>query len=313
MSHRLRNAVIAAFALLLVCLTGAGAQPQAGLPDRLVVDVAGQAITVWSRQPAHALAAVVLVHGLTWSARPAFDFEPRSGSRSLLRALAAAGFAVYALDLPGYGSSPREPSGWLAPERAVQDVEGVLRFVAQRHADLPAPVLLGWSRGSKISALVATHGRQPLSALVLYAYNFNPAAPPANGPAAGRAPALPNTAAWARSDFISPQVVSPELIADFVGAALAADPVRVDVCCDAQFRAIRPEAIRIPTLLIHGARDPAFRPAVASDFFGRLAAVERRWIIVGDADHAAHLEDTAPEVTAAMIDFIDAAVAQGRH
>ena len=294
---------------LLLCALASVAVADAP-PERLSVAAAGQSLALWSRSAAHPQAVVVLVHGRTWSARPDFDFEPRSGSRSLLRALASAGFVAYAIDLPGYGASAREPSGWLAPESAVADVEAVLRFVAHRHADLPAPVLLGWSRGSKISALTATHAREPLSALILYAYNLDPAAPPDNGPPAGRAPAAANTAAAARVDFVSPAVASPALIQDFVDAALAADPIRVDVCCDVQFLAIKPESIHVPTLLIHGARDPAFKPAVTAEFFARLAAPERRWLVVGGADHAAHLEDTATEVDGAIIDFIRTALAR---
>jgi pimeloyl-ACP methyl ester carboxylesterase len=306
------GAALRCLALLLLgapCLARADAPAP---PERLAVSAGAQALTVWSRGPEHAHGAVVLVHGLTWSARPAFDFEPRSGSRSLLRALAAAGLAAYALDLPGYGSSPRDPSGWLSPESAVADVEAVLGYVAHRHAQLPAPVLLGWSRGSRISALTATLGRQPLSALILYAYNQDPAMPPAHGPASGAAPLEPNTDAWARSDFVSPAVASPELVQDFAQAALGSDPVRAPVCCDAQFLGIKPESIHVPTLLIHGARDPGFKPAVASAFFGRLGATQRRWIVVGEGDHAAHLEATAPEVDAAIIDFIRAALTQYR-
>src|ERR1700751_5652780 len=131
-------------------------------PERLIVNAAGQQVTVWSRQSAHPQGTVVLVHGLTWSARPAFDFEPRSGSRSLLKALANAGLATYAIDLPGYGASPRASAGWLAPTRAAEAVEATLTVVARRHPGLPPPLLLGWSRGSKISALVATRAKQPL-------------------------------------------------------------------------------------------------------------------------------------------------------
>jgi alpha-beta hydrolase superfamily lysophospholipase len=283
-------------------------------PDHFVVDAAGQQVTVWSRRPEHPQGAIVLVHGRTWSARPAFDFQPRSGNRSLMQALSAAGFATYAVDLPGYGSSPRDASGWLAPERAASDVAAVVQFVARRHPTLSAPVLLGWSRGSKISALLATQATQPLSALILYGYNLDPTAPPDNGPPRDAAPAARNTAESARSDFISPAVTTPDLIDDFVTAALATDPVRVDVCCDTQFLlGIHPEAIHVPTLLIHGARDPAFKPAVAADFFAHLASAERRWIIVAAGDHAAHLEDTAPEVSAAMVDFIRAALRQPGH
>jgi alpha-beta hydrolase superfamily lysophospholipase len=292
---------------LLLCLLSVPALADAP-PEHLTVTASGQSLAVWSRRPEHPQGAVVLVHGRTWSARPDFDFEPHAGSRSLLKTLASAGFAAYAVDLPGYGSSPRDPSGWLAPETAVADVEAVLRFVARRHADLRAPMLLGWSRGSKIAALTATRTTQPLGGLILYAYNLDPAAPPDNGPAAGRAPAAANTATAARVDFVSPAVASPALIQDFADAALAADPIRVDVCCDAQFLAITPESIHVPTLMIHGARDPAFKPVVAAAFFGRLGSPERRWIVVGDGDHAAHLEDTAPEVDGAIVDFIRAAL-----
>jgi len=316
---RFRSGALRGIALILFCSVSvvpvvfvpAALADTRSAPDRFAVDVAGgQRVVVWSRRPEHPQGAVVLVHGRTWSALPDFDFEPRTGSRSLLKALVAAGLATYAVDLPGYGSSQRHPSGWLSPEHAAEDVEAVIRFVAQRHTDLRAPVLFGWSRGSKISALVATRAKQPLSALILYAYNLDLTAQPDNGPVTGAAPAIRNTAESARSDFVSPAVTSPVLIQDFVDAALAADPIRVDVCCDIEFRAIHPELIRAPTLLIHGARDPAFKPAVASAFFSQLAAPERRWIVVGSGDHAAHLEDTAPEFVAALVDFIHAALTQ---
>jgi alpha-beta hydrolase superfamily lysophospholipase len=301
MSPRLR--------LMLVALLLAASCPLAlaqSAPEHFTVRAGEQPLSVWARRAAHPQAVVVLVHGLTWSARPAFDFRPRS----LLEALAAADFAAYALDLPGYGASPRPPGGWLAPEDAAADVEAVLAWATRQNPGLPPPVLLGWSRGSKIAALTATRARQPLSALILYAYNLDPAAPPDHGAANGRAPDEPNTAAWARVDFVSPAVMSPKLIEDFVAAALKADPVRAAVCCDAQLLAIRPEAIRVPALLLHGARDPAFKPAVAGAFFSHLAAPERRWVVVGAGDHAAHLEDTAAEVDAACVDFIHVALAQ---
>jgi pimeloyl-ACP methyl ester carboxylesterase len=143
-----------------------------------------------------------------------------------------------------------------------------------------------------------------LSALVLYGYAQDPRAPPLHGPAVGKAPAVPNTAEAARSDFISPRVASPELVQDFVNAALAADPVRIEVCCDTEFLEIHPEAIRVPTLLIQGARDPAIKPEVMATFFNHLGAEDRRWVVIGAGDHAAHLEDTAPAVAATLIEFI---------
>jgi|SRR5450631_1384293 len=286
-------------------VTSAGSAPQL---ERLAVPVSSSQLTVWSRRPAHPRGVVVLVHGRTWSARPAFDLEARSGSRSLLKAFAGAGFATYAVDLRGYGETPRAPDGWLTPTQSVEDVEAVLRYAAARHANLPAPILLGWSRGSKIAALTATRAKEPLSALVLYAFTFDPGAPPLNGPASGEAPAIANTEEAAKSDFISPEVASTALIQDFVGAAIGADPRRVDVCCDAQFLDIHPDSIRVPTLLIQGAKDPGIKPDVAAAFFSHLSSQDRRWIVIGRGDHAVHLEDTGPQVSTAMIEFMNSSL-----
>lgn len=156
---------------------------------------------------------------------------------------------------------------------------------------------------------MVTRANAPISALVLYAFNFDPDAPALYGPPEGEPPAVHNTAEAARSDFVSPNVVSPDLVRDFVDAALARDPMQALVCCDDELRAIRPESILVPTLLIHGARDPGFKAPIASAFFSRLATSERRWVVVAEGDHAAHLEATAPEVTAAIVDFIQAALA----
>jgi pimeloyl-ACP methyl ester carboxylesterase len=145
-----------------------------------------------------------------------------------------------------------------------------------------------------------------LGALILLGFTFDPNAALANGTGDGAAPAAPNTAESARSDFVSPEVANPALIHDFVAAALAADPTRVDVCGDAEFLQIRPQAIRVPTLLLQGARDPGIEPEVAAAFFSRLGCADRRWIVIARADHAAHLEDTAPQVGAAMVQFLRA-------
>src|SRR5262249_12064878 len=147
-----RLAAVAMFAAAWVAASAAGASP----PDRLVAKADGHDLVIWSRLPARPKAAVLLVHGRTWGARPAFGFDSQSVSRSMLRSFVAAGYAAYAVDLPGYGSSARTVTGWLSPTHAAADVEAVMRFVKEHHPNLAPPVLFGWSRGSKISALVAT-------------------------------------------------------------------------------------------------------------------------------------------------------------
>jgi len=303
------RACLYVFACLAFCVQLALARDPEHALERFTVAVSGHPTAVWSRRATTPVGTVVLVHGRTWSARTAFDFEPHVGSRSLLKVLASAGFAAYAVDLPGYGETPRDSSGWLRPTQAAETVEAVLKFVVSQYPALPAPVLLGWSRGSKISGLVATRGLQSLSGLVLYAFTFDPAVPPLYGPATGDAKAIANTEADARSDFISPDVVDATLVQDFASKALALDPIKADVCCDTEFLGIRPEAIRIPTLLIQGARDPGIHQAAAADFFSRLATNDRRWVIVASGDHAVGLESTAPIFHGAVVDFVRSAIA----
>lgn len=111
--------------------------------ERYTVVLSGHPIVVWSRRPSSPTGVVVLVHGRTWGARTAFDFEPKGGNRSLLKVLAADGYATYAVDLPGYGETAREGAGWLKPTHAAEVVEAVLGFASTNNPRLPAPVLLG--------------------------------------------------------------------------------------------------------------------------------------------------------------------------
>ena len=276
--------------------------------ERYALDLSGHPIVVWSRRPSSPTGVVVLVHGRTWGGRTAFDFEPMGGSRSLLKVLAAAGYVTYAVDLPGYGETARDGAGWLKPAHAAEVVEAVLGFASARNPRLPAPVLLGWSRGSKISALVATRARQPLSGLVLYAFTFDPNSPPLYGPASGDPKAIRNSEADAKSDFILPAVVDANFVQDFVNTALKLDPIKVDVCCDTDFLEIRPEAIRVPTLLIQGARDPGVHPAAAAEFFSKLSTDDRRWVVIAEGDHAVSLEARAPIFFGAVVDFVRNAI-----
>lgn len=187
----------------------------------------------------------------------------------------------------------------------------MVKLAGTQYPRLPAPVLLGWSRGSKIAALVGSRGQQPLGGLVLYAFTFDPAAPLIYGPASGEPKAIANSEVDARSDFISLDVIDAATVQEFVSKALALDPIKVDVCCDAEFQGIHPEAIRVPTLLIQGARDPGIHRTAASQFFSALATGDRRWVVIGSGDHAVGLESTAQEFFGAVVEFARSTVVPG--
>ena len=286
---------------------------------RHTVPADGHPIAVYSKVPPGPRAALLLVHGRTWSALPDFDLQAPGAKVSLMDALAAAGVAVYAVDLRGYGETPRDATGFATPERSAADVAEVLRFV-EADAGAGRPYLLGWSLGSLVSALTVQTWPEAAAGVVLYGH------PCRGGGAAKRAEAKPanvgksakpaaaaetpkraaNTAASAASDFITPGSVSREVIDAFVAAALRADPVRADWRGGAAWDGLRFADLRVPVLVIHGERDPVTGKACMAGRFAELEGVDRRWVVLAGGDHAAHLERSAPAFVAAVLEFIAA-------
>jgi pimeloyl-ACP methyl ester carboxylesterase len=275
------------------------------IPQRHSIEVDGHPIVVWSKQAEASRDVIVLVHGRTWSTLPDFDLHVPGERRSLMDALVEQGFAVYGIDLRGYGATARDETGWITPDRAVSDVAAVLSWVSGRHPELEPPVLLGWSMGSLVSQLTAQRHPQRLSALILYGYPRDPDAPHAGGSREPARPARQNTTARAAaSDFITPEVVSKATIEAFVEAALRADPIKADWRAIDELAALDPGAVQSPTLLIHGQHDPYTPIEAQAKLFTRLGHPDRVWVVVAGGDHAAHLEDTAPRFVDAVVTFV---------
>lgn len=278
-----------------------------GDAEALTVDADdGHALRLWSLSPSGEQKdrpAIVLVHGRTWSGLPDFDLRVGDdGSLSLMRSLAEHGFATYALDLRGYGGTLRDASGWLTPDRAAADLAATLAFVRERHGQ--APAVLGWSFGALVAQLCVQRTPESASALILYGYPRDPDERTPESAAKGEPPKQPNSEAAARSDFITPGTIRDEAIAAYVKASLAADPVRVDWAAGQQFNALDPAQVKLPTLVIHGVGDPIAKQLWQAKLFTRLQVPDRQWVILADADHAAHLEQPA-EFVRALLSFLD--------
>ncbi|HEY6176017.1 MAG TPA: alpha/beta fold hydrolase [Kofleriaceae bacterium] len=271
-----------------------------GEPEHITVTADdGFQIALWRKAPKQPRRAVLLVHGRTWSGRPDFDLQVPGESRSFMDALVAQGYAAYAIDLRGYGATPRDATGFNTPERAAADVAAALRAIGGR------PVLFGWSRGSMVSQLASQRTPELMSALILFGY---PGDPDRKVPeqAEPETPARkPTTAEAAAEDFRAPGVITKRAIAAYVQAALAADPVRTDWRHETEWNALSPDAVHVPVLLIQAELDPLAKTDAHARLFARLGTVDRQWVVIPGGDHAALLEDTAPRMIEAIRAFID--------
>jgi alpha-beta hydrolase superfamily lysophospholipase len=292
--------MIAALACLLLV-----AQPAARTPVKHDVVVDGHHFAVWEKRAAQPRAAILLLHGRTWSSLPNFDLQVPGERRSFMDALADAGFDVFALDMRGYGATSRDSTGWLTPNRAVADVEAVLAWMQERMppAQRLPTYLFGLSRGAMIAAMTAQEKPESLAGVVLLGFGFDPDVQSPPTPGNPRPDRLANTADAAASDFVTRDAFTQATVTAFVRAALRADPILADWKNDNEFNAFRPAQMQVPALLVHGAHDPQAPVAVETKLFSRFGTPDKWWVILPGADHAAHLEKSAVELVRAIVSF----------
>jgi pimeloyl-ACP methyl ester carboxylesterase len=298
----MRN-ILRSLLLVVVLVSPAAGWAAVGKLQQLTVQADdGLPLSLWAREIRRPRGVIVLIHGRTWSALPDFDLDVPGEHRSVMQLLNEKGYSAFALDLRGYGKSPRDASGWMTPDRATRDVVAALEWLA-RDKKIVKPTLLGWSQGSLVSQLTAQRYPNLISNLILYGYPRNAASPAAVPPA----PAAPlrevNTRERAASDFITPQVITQKVIDAYVAAALKADPVRVDWRDLDKYDELDPAKVVTPTLVIHGERDPLAPIAAQAALFTKLGTADRQWVVLAGADHAALIEDSAPAFIAAIVAF----------
>ena len=270
-----------------------------------MVNADGHPIALWEKRPAHARRTIVLVHVRTWSALPDFDLQVAGEHRSLMDALVAKGYAVYAIDLRGYGATARDSSGWTTPNQSADDLAAVLQWVMANSRIPGKPSLMGWSNGATVSHLLAQRHPELIANLILTGYWKDLDEQIASAPDTIVPPRSRTTAQAAASDFIAPNAISRRAVQAYVAAALAADPVRSDWRRREQFNALDPAKISVPTLLIQGELDPLAPTAFQAKFFARLVTGDRQWVVIAGGDHAVLIENTQPAFVAAMVNFIE--------
>jgi len=280
----------AQFLLLALFAVNSGLAAETAELKQHTVMSDGHPIALWEKSAAGASEAILLVHGRTWSALPDFDLQVEGEDLSLMDGLVAEGYAVFAVDLRGYGETPRDATEWLTPNRAADDVAIVIDWIAGSNDWDLKPHLFGWSYGSTISQLTVQRHPNRVASLTLFGYwrddDEDLAPDEANiEPAKAR-----NTPEFAASDFITPGSISRKAIDAYVAQALAADPVRVDFRHLDQFNALDASQIKVPTLVIAGEFDPLGPAEYQAKLSTRLAAGHKQWVTVPGGDHAAFLE-----------------------
>lgn len=250
----------------------------------------GHPIALWEKSATGATESILLVHGRTWSALPDFDLQLDGEDLSMMDDLVDDGYAVYAVDLRGYGETPRDNTDWLTPNRAADDVAQVVTWIAEQADWAYKPHLFGWSMGSTISQLMVQRHPELVESLILFGY-WRDVEGTIPADAEGIEPAhATNTAAAAASDFITPGSISAAAVDAYVAAALAADPVRVDIRALDQYNALDGVKITIPTLVIAGEFDPLAPASNQVKLLTSLATGHKQFVSVPDSDHAALLE-----------------------
>lgn len=299
----MRN-ILRSLLLLIVVVSPATAWAAVGKLQQFAVKADdGLPLSLWAREIPRPRGVIVLIHGRTWSALPDFDLGVPGEHRSVMQSLNEKGYSAFALDLRGYGKSPRDATGWLTPARATGDVVAALEWLAHDRK-IVKPTLLGWSQGSLVSQLTAQRHPDLISNLILYGYPRNAASPAAVPPAAAAPLREVNTRERAASDFITPQAITQKIIDAYVAAALQADPVRVDWRDLEKYDELNPAKIVTPTLLIHGEHDPYTPVDAQAAMFTKLGTADRQWVVLSGADHAALIENSAPAFIAAVVAFV---------
>ncbi|MDJ0839270.1 MAG: alpha/beta fold hydrolase [Acidobacteriota bacterium] len=268
------------------------------------VTIDGHPFALFEKRGENADKTILLLHGRTWSSLPNFDLVTATEDLSLMNALAARGFAVYALDMRGYGKTPRDASGWLSPQKAARDLTEVLRRLKDISGLGDVPAVFGWSFGSTIAHLAARNHPDLLSHLILYGYWKDPDTQIPEEPDPEKHTRRVNNEEHAASDFIIPGSISKEAVDAYVKMCLEADPVRVDFRRLHQFNALDPARLTMPVLLLHGAGDPYVKPEAHASLFTRLGTNDKEWVSIAGGDHAAHLENVRDRFIDALVTFI---------
>ena len=245
--------------------------PESVVPAREETVKSGdRGIFVRSWQPSGvARAVVVLCHGFNSHS----GYYVRTGE-----ALAARGFAAYALDLHGRGRSDGERFYVESISEYVQDVAMVVSLAKSRHAGLPT-FLLGHSAGGVVSCIYTLENQDELAGFICESFAFQVPAPDfAIAALKGLSHLAPHAHVLKlhNEDFSrDPAVVSamnldPLIANETQPTRTIAELARADERLGHDF-----PQITLPILILHGTADKATKPSGSQTFYDTAGSKDK--------------------------------------
>ena len=237
---------------------------------------------------------ILLIHGVTYSSH---EFDINYEDYSLVRALAREGYAVWRLDIAGYGQSEAVEDGFLPDsDYAAEDINAAVNRICEI-AGQDRIDLLGWSWGTMTSSRCVAKYPEHIGRLVLYA-------PILSGIGASEVeePFHHNTWEHAADDFqrtetgeFNYDMVDPIVLELFCSSCWHYDREsspnggRRDASVNESQRLIDLEKITVPTLIICGDQDPYLNYDLVYAALEHLPEGSALEVIEG-ASHVAYIE-----------------------
>lgn len=251
---------------------------------------------------------VVLVQGANLTGQAGFDFSfPGGKDYSVMDALVKHGYGTLTFAVRGYGlSDPVADPLAVDTDAALEDLAAVMQWV--RRAGYERPHLLGWSWGGRIVARYAEHRAEELDRLVL----LDPAL---GGNVSGVHPADPWFSGdwdwWYDGRLVTEfaETAARKALADYVVQHEPRSPAGIRRENAEGTIAAIPENIDLPTLLLYGseaAKQDYMRAGIPrAEFFERLAAREKSFVVIPDCGDYAHLELPRQVIFDRVATFLD--------
>jgi pimeloyl-ACP methyl ester carboxylesterase len=276
---------------------------------------------------------VLFVHGSTYPAETSFDLP--LGGMSWMDYIARRGFDVWLVDVRGYGRSTRpkemdEPPqahpAIVRTDTAVKDVRAAADFI-RRARGVPRIVVMGWSWGTTMMASYTNQNPDKVEKLVLYAPQWLRTSPPLiSGEGAYRTVSIDATRdRWLKGvpDDKKATLIPAGWFEQWAEATFATDPVgskkspkllRAPNGTLADTREYwsngkplyDPEAIAVPTLIVHAEWDQDLPTPLARAVFEKLVhAPYKRFVEIGEGTHTVIMEKNRMQLFREVQTFLE--------